>query len=456
MSEQDKPADTPQPAPEPQQPITRKPDRIDLLREKRATKPKVETSRAPSLEKEQTYGFGKKIEKFDAEMEHELEEALQGFSDQDLLAKEERGPKQEAPAPGMKKGRVYSVRGQDVFIELPGGRTQGLLPAEQFPEGVPAPGTEVDVHIEGFDNANGLLILSRQGAAVHVDWSSVAEGMIVEARVTGTNKGGLEVNVNGIRGFMPISQIEAFRVEDTAPYVNQRLRCLIAEVDPSENNLVVSRRALLDKEREANKEKLWQEIEEGQVRDGVVRNVLNFGAFVDIGGADGLVPVSEISWTKVDDATKVLQPGQPIKVKVIRLDREKKKITLGLRQLTASPWDTTLEKYPPGETVSGKVTRIAQFGAFVELEPGIEGLIHISELAPQRVWRVNDVVQVDQVVQVKVLSVDAAQRRISLSLKAARQTEEAAQTEEGEEEETAEEYKPKPRNFDLRGGLGNK
>lgn len=458
MSEQDKPPETPAAAEQPQPPAPEKPDRIQLMREKRASKPKEPPRpKVPSLEKELTYGFGKKIDDFDAEMEHELEEALAGFGDQDLLGKEGRGRKPATPESPMKKGKVYSVRGQDVFIELPGGRTQGVLQAEQFPEGVPAPGTEVEVHIEGFDNANGLLILSRQGAAVSVDWNSVGVGMIVEGRVTGTNKGGLEVSVNNIRAFMPISQIELFRVEDTTPYVNQKLRCLIVDCDPVEKNLVVSQRALQEKEREENREKLWTELEEGQVRDGVVRNVRDFGAFVDLGGVDGLVPVSEISWTRTDDATKVLQPGQTIKVKVLRIDREKNRLTLGLRQLTASPWDNVMEKFPPGEVVSGKVTRTADFGAFVELEPGMEGLVHVSELAPQRVWRVTDVVKVDQVVQVKVLSIDLAQRRISLSLKDALKQDVAPKPEEGEEEEApAEEVKPRKRNFDLRGGLGSK
>ncbi len=458
MSDQEKPTETPKPAGEIQQPAGNKPDRIQLLREKRDSRPKEPPPpKVPSLEKEQTYGFGKKIDAFDAEMEHEMEEALAGFGDQDLLGKEERHRKPATAESPMKKGRVYSVHGPDVFIELPGGRTQGVLPVEQFPEGPPAPGTEVDVHIEGFDKANGLLLLTRQGAAVSVDWSSVGVGMIVEARVTATNKGGLEVNINNIRGFMPISQLELFRVEDTAPYVNQRLRCLVVDCDPVEKNLVVSRRALLEKEREENREKLWAELEEGQVREGIVRNVRDFGAFVDLGGVDGLVPVSEISWTRVDDATKVLQPGQTLKVKVIRIDQAKRKITLGLRQLQAIPWDTVMEKFPPGEVVTGKVTRIAQFGAFVELEPGMEGLIHISELAPQRVWRVEDVVKVDQVVSVKVLNIDLSQRRISLSLKDARQKEEAPKAEDEEADETpAEEAKPRKRITDLRGGLGNK
>src|SRR5262249_44348962 len=194
-----------------------------------------------------------------------------------------------------------------------------------------------EVHIEGYDNENGLLLVSRKGAAMAVDWSSVAEGQVVEARVTATNKGGLSVDVNGIRGFMPISQIDLYRVEDTAPFVNQRLTCLVVEVNPAEKNLVVSRRALLEKEREENREKLWLELAEGQVREGVVRSVRDFGAFVDLGGADGLLHVSEMSWKRVQNPSEIVQPGQHVKVVVLKGDREHRKLTLGLKQLTASP-----------------------------------------------------------------------------------------------------------------------
>src|SRR5439155_25889368 len=194
--------------------------------------------------------------------------------------------------PGALKGKVVSVHNADVFVDVPGGRSQGVLPLMQFPDGPPAPGTEVEVTIEGYDGANGLLLLSRKGAAVSADWSSIAEGMTVEARVTAANKGGLEVDVNGIRAFMPISQIELFRVENIESYINQRLLCLVTEVVPSERNLVVSRRALLEREREESREKLWTTLAEGQVREGIVRSVRDFGAFVDIGGADGLLHVS--------------------------------------------------------------------------------------------------------------------------------------------------------------------
>ena len=209
---------------------------------------------------------------------------------------------------------------------------------------------------------------------------------------------------------------------------------MVSEVNPSERNLVVSRRTLLEKEREENREKLWAELAEGQIREGIVRSVKDFGAFVDLGGADGLLHVSEMSWTRVQDAATVVQPGQTVKVVVLKIDRERRKLSLGLKQLQASPWDNIDEKYHSGSVVAGKVTRLMEFGAFVELEPGVEGLIHISELAPRRVHRVGDIVQVGQDVQVKMLTVDPAQQRISLSLKAALPAEEPPDEEEEDED----------------------
>jgi len=231
------------------------------------------------------------------------------------------------------------------------------------------------------------------------------------------------------------------------------LRCLVTEVNPSERNLVVSRRALLEKEREENREKLWQELAEGQVREGVVRSIREFGAFVDLGGVDGLLHISEMSWTRIKDPSSVVHAGQSLKVVVLKIDRERRKVSLGLKQLTSSPWDNIESKYPVNSLVKGKVTRLADFGAFVELEAGVEGLIHISELAPQRVRRVADIVQPEQEVQVMVLNVDPAQRRISLSLKAALSKEQESLAEETEPE--GETPSPKPRNLTLRGGIGN-
>ncbi len=454
-----KPADKPAPAnkPAPRPPQQRKPPRGDGGGGPRK---RIRDS-VPSLDADLDYKnkFSPNVRDLDKEIAAELEAALQGVDDKNLFGAEtSQHVRQEAAAEsdqGRKKGKVISVHPPDVFIEIPGGRGQGVLTLEHFPDGVPTIGTEVEISIEGYDPTNGLLILSRHGAAVHADWSTVAEGMTVEARVIETNKGGLAVDVNGIRGFMPISQIDRFRVENAEQFVNQKLMCLVTDVDKEAHNLIVSRRAVLEKEREEQKEKLWTELAEGQIRNGIIGNVRDFGAFVDLGGVDGLLHVSEISWKRIPDATQVLQAGQMIKVVVLKIDREKQKISLGLKQLEANPWDNIQERFTPGHTITGKVTRTMEFGAFVELEPGVEGLIHISELARNKVWRVTDVVKPGQDVEVKVLSVDAEARRISLSLRAAL-PEEVAKAEEEEEETGPEEpVKPRVRNYPLKGGIGS-
>ena len=442
-SQTNPPSETPpakaEPGPAKKPPFTRKPQR--------------RVAPVKSVEEEFLPRSTLSLKDLDEEIEGELEAALAGISDQDLAGGEQAPAKTqtEGEAPG-KKGKIISIHGPDVFVEVPGGRSQGVLPLAQFPEGPPKLGTEVDIHIEGYDSANGLLILTRRGAAVVADWSSIAVGQTVEARVTGVNKGGLSVEINGIRGFMPISQIDLYRVENAEPYVNQRLLCLVTEVNPHERNLIVSRRDLLEREREEKREKMWQTLAEGQVHEGVVRSVRDFGAFVDLGGVDGLLHISEMSWSRVQDAASVVQPGQPIKVVVLKVDKDKRKISLGLKQLLASPWDNIEEKYHHGKIVAGKVTKLMEFGAFVELEPGIEGLIHVSELAPQRVRRVGDIVQQGQEVQVMILNVDPEQKRISLSLKAAILDEAPA---EEEQSETASPEPAKPRTTPLRGGIGD-
>jgi small subunit ribosomal protein S1 len=400
------------------------------------------------------------LRQLDELIEREMQEAMGDFAGKDVMGGDARGKSGAKPGSGQqqKKARVMAIRGNDIFLDIPGGRSQGVIPTDQFPEGLPEVGAEVDVHIEGYDNANGLLILSRQGAAVHVDWSSVTEGMIVEARVTANNKGGLSVEVNGIRGFMPISQIDLYRVETPEQFLNQRLKCIVTEARPEERNLVVSRRALLEKEREEQREKTWNELAEGQIREGVVRSIKEFGAFVDLGGVDGLLHLSEMSWQRVQKPEDVVQPGQTVRVVVLKIDRETRKVGLGLRQLQASPWDAIDANYPPKTVVKGKVTRVTEFGAFVEVEPGIEGLVHVSELATHRVRRVTDIAKIGQEVNVMVLATDKAQRRMSLSIKAA----EAAaapppQPEpEPEPEEPAKPVKPpRPRTTPLRGGTGD-
>jgi small subunit ribosomal protein S1 len=395
---------------------------------------------------------GPNLRELDAALQNELDAALAGFDQQALVSREE--PRAAAGPAGGKKGRVIAVHGEDIFVDIPGGRSQGVISLQQFDGIPPTVGAEVDVDIDHYDAANGLLILTRRGAVQQVDWSSVAEGMVVEARVTATNKGGLSVDVNGIRGFMPISQIDLYRVEQPEQFVNQRLRAVVTEVKPEERNLVVSRRALLERERDEQREKFWSGLEVGQVRSGMVRSIQPFGAFVDLGGADGLIPIGELSWTRVNHPSDVVKEGQKVDVKVMKVDRETRKIGLSLRQLSKSPWDDLETRFYPGMVVTRKITRLMEFGAFVELEPGIEGLVHVSEVSPQRVRKPSAVVQAGQEVNVKVLSIDKENRRIALSIK---QAQAAPESEPEPEEAEQEQAKPqKPRNIKLRGGVGNK
>ncbi len=404
----------------------------------------------------------------DAMIEDELNQAMAGFSIEKEVAQTETRSKPQAAGttPGQrKKGRIVGIHGKDVFVEVPGGRSQGVLPLQQFEGRTPAIGEEVEFDVERYDGANGLLVLTREGAAQAVtDYSSIALHMIVEARVTGTNKNktGLTVEVNGIKGFLPASQLDLYRVEDLDQFLNQRLKVQVVELNPEERNLIVSRRALLERERAQKAEQFWTTIAEGQTLKGIVKSVKPFGAFVDLGGADGLIPVSEFSWQRINDLSEYVQVGQQVEVLVARVDREARKIGLSIKQLTTSPFDEFATRVKAGARMTGKVTRTAEFGAFVELEPGIEGLIHVSELSTQRIRRVRDVVQEGQSVEVEVLSVDLASRRIGLSLKAISREKESAEDaaaaaeREADSKAAQELMANRPVNPNLRGGIGTK
>jgi small subunit ribosomal protein S1 len=429
------------------------------------------TGDAPRNLDQREFGAGKPNNReLDKMIEDELNAALGGFSADTALGTPEVPPPTAgggfAPKPsaaGRKQGRVAGIHGKDVFVDVPGGRGQGVIPVEQFEGQVPKVGDLIEFAIERYDSANGLLLLTRDGAAVYVaDWSSVAVNMVVEAKVTDLNKNktGMLVEVNGIKGFMPISQADMYRVEDPQQFVGQRIKVMVVEVNPEERNLLVSRRALMERERQEKAEAFWKTITEGKVMKGIVRSVKPFGVFVDLGGADGLLPISEISWQRVDNLESLYKVGDTVEVLVRKIDFEARKINLSARALTTSPWDTFSERVKAGARVTGKVTRITDFGAFVELEPGVEGLIHISELSTQRVRRVRDVVEEGQTVEVELLSMDLPNRRMSLSLKTIARAKEDAETEaeqaerEADEKEAAERMANRPVNPNLRGGIG--
>lgn len=349
--------------------------------------------------------------------------------------------------------RVLSVRGDDVFVDL-GEKSEGVVTVLQFEGKPPKPGDLVELIVDHFDRDNNLYILRRPGTVQEADWGSVEKGMVVDAQVKKVNKGGLEVTVNGIRGFMPAGQVDLAHIVDQSIFVGQTLRCIITEVSLATKNLIVSRKLLMEQERAERAKETLATLREGQVRDGVVRSVKDFGAFVDIGGVDGLLHVSQISWQRINNAADVLRIGQEVKVVVLGRDEETGRISLGLRQLSESPWSKAEAKYRPGAVVPGKVSNLMDFGAFVELEPGVEGLVHISELSPNRVRRVFDVVKVGQPVDVKVLEFDAERKRISLSLKQAMPEPEPEELEPTPESTVAEAAKPKKPTGPLKGGLG--
>jgi ribosomal protein S1 len=310
------------------------------------------------------------------------------------------------------------------------------------------------VLVSRFNAADGLYELVLPGAAVDVgDWSEVAEGMVVEARVTGHNKGGLECEVNRLRGFIPASQVSMYRVEDLSQFVDQKFPCVVTEANPAKRNLVLSRRAMLEREKAEAKEKLMAELEVGQTRDAVVRSLQSFGAFVDLGGVDGLIHISQLSWDRIKHASEVLELGQQVKVKIQKIDLQTGKISLAFRDLSESPWANAARDFPTRSRVQGTVSRLMEFGAFVRLAAGVEGLIHISELSHKRVFRVADVVNEGQEVEVMVLSVDSEQQRIGLSLKALEARAAPAGKAEAAEPD-APPVVPKKRKVPLKGGIG--
>lgn len=394
-------------------------------------------------------------EKLSPEMEDELSLALGDASFDELMGVDAAKSEEVMLEPeSLQTGRVVAVRRDDVFVEL-GRREQGIVSLRQF-DVPPAPGAVVQLMVQRFNPEDGLYELSVPNKAVQVDdWSDLVEGKLVEIHVTGHNAGGLECEVNHIRGFIPVSQIALYRVEDLAQFVDQRMTCVITEADPDRRNLVLSRRAVLEREREQAKQQMLATLQPGQVHDGVVRKLMDFGAFVDIGGVDGLLHISQLAWGRVKHPSDVLQEGQKIRVRIDKVDPDTGKISLAYRDLMESPWTDVARKYPPNSPARGTVTKLMDFGAFVELEPGVEGLVHISELSHKRVWRASDVVHEGDQVDVLVLSIDTEAQRISLSMKAMSAAPEPAK----KEEEPAEAAPVKPsqkskREGPLLGGLG--
>ncbi|MGE0607890.1 MAG: S1 RNA-binding domain-containing protein [Pirellulales bacterium] len=393
-----------------------------------------------------------------ADLQAELDEALGGMSLDDIVsgkAASNLAALGDIEPETRVKATVAKIHRGNVFFEL-GGRNQGLAPMASFAE-PPVEGAAMDVIVSRFDPEEGLYLVNVPGGATAVgDWSQISQGVTVEAKITGHNKGGLECDVNRIRGFIPAGQISLYRVEDLAQFVGQKMLCIVTEANPDRRNLILSHRAVLEREKEAAQEKLRGEIAVGQVREGIVRSIRDFGAFVDLGGIDGLLHVSQLSWARVKHPSDVLTEGQTVTVKIHKIDPETGKLSLAMKELTESPWEGVVQRYPARSTVEGTVSKVMDFGAFIQLEPGVEGLVHISEIAHQRVFRVSDFLKEGQRVEVQIQSVDAEKQRISLSMKAMLAKPEPVKkdAEPAAEEEAPPPPMPKQPSKPLKGGIG--
>jgi small subunit ribosomal protein S1 len=354
-------------------------------------------------------------------LDRELEAALGGMSIDDLYQAGQKAP--DAPgdnrAKGTRKGRIISVTPDDVMVDF-GGKSQGIVAMEQF-ETEPKVGDEMEFDVEKYDAREGLLILKRKGAAnTNVTWENLEMGQIVEGMVTGMNKGGLELEVKGMRAFMPAGQVDLYFNPDLSVFIGQKFKAEVTQFDPRAKNLILSRRNILEREKEEAKGKLMEELAEGQVRRGTVRSVMDFGAFVDLGGVDGLLHVSELSFRRGNKASDFVKVGDSIDVKVLRIDRETGKLSLSLKAARGvDPWVDVETKYAVGSQITGRVTKVENFGAFIEVEEGVEGLLPVSEISWQRVKHPSDVVREGDTVRLVVLSVDQIARKMSFSLKQA-------------------------------------
>ena len=270
-------------------------------------------------------------------------------------------------------GQVLKIHDDQVFVSL-GGPDEGAVPFVQFKE-EPVVGAAVEVVVRGLNREDGLYLLALPGGTIEVtDWEDLEEGSVVEATVTGHNTGGLECKVGGVPGFMPISQVTEYRIEDLSEFVGQKFSCLVTEANMRRGNLVLSRRAVLEREREEKRQEQLEKIEAGDELEGTVRSIKDFGAFVDLGGLDGLIHISKLSWDRIKHPSEVLEEGQKVKVKIDKIDKANGKISLSYRDLLDNPWDTAEADFAIGTVHRGTVSRIANFGCFVKLAAGRRGL----------------------------------------------------------------------------------
>jgi small subunit ribosomal protein S1 len=322
-------------------------------------------------------------------------------------------------------GTVVRVDPDEVLVDI-GAKSEGVISNRELSARGEAPvvlnpGDEVKVYVVQPENEDGNVVLSLRKARAEGIWQAVAqkesEGEILDAEVREQNKGGLIVNIMGLRGFLPSSQVARQFSGNLMELVGTKIPVKILEVNRKRNRLIVSQRAAQDEDRARQREELFEKLQIGDVVTGKVSGLTSYGAFVNLGGADGLIHISELSWDRINNVSDMLNVGDEVRVKVIKLDPELSRISLSLRQMSDDPWDTIEDRFPAGKAVTGEVTKTKKYGAFLQIADGVEGLLHISELSWDHVERTEDVLKVGEVVEVMVLSADKVRRRISLSLR---------------------------------------
>jgi small subunit ribosomal protein S1 len=339
-------------------------------------------------------------------------------------------------------GTVVRVDKDEVLVDI-GYKSEGVIPVSELsirrsvnPADEVSIGDEIDALVLTKEDAEGRLILSKKRARFELAWKNIEmaaeSGEPVNGRVIEVVKGGLILDL-GVRGFLPASLVDIRRVQDLDEFLGQELRAKVIELNRSRNNVVLSRRAVLEEERKEQRQQILDKLQPGDVVEGQISNIVDFGAFVDLDGMDGLIHISELSWSHVNHPSEVLEIGQDVQVKVLDIDRERQRISLGLKQTQSDPWQQVIEKYHEDDVVEGRVTKVVTFGAFVEILPGVEGLVHISELAQHHVENPREIVSQGQPVNVKIIEVDGERRRLSLSLKRVEETDEVQPRADGGE-----------------------
>jgi small subunit ribosomal protein S1 len=360
----------------------------------------------------------------DAELEQLIQQSLGAPSDE-ALPRVYIEQDQEFEPNKLVNGRVREVRDSEVVIDV-GYKSEGIVPLDEWKEeGVeyvpPKLGDEIRVLLEAVEDEMGLIQLSFRKAKRQEEWERIIkqhkEGDVVQGTITRQIKGGLLVNI-GVNVFLPASQVDIRRPSNIQDYINREVRCKILKIDEARRNIVVSRRKLIEDEREEKKKKLLSEIAPGQLRKGVVKNIAEFGAFVDLGGIDGLLHITDMSWGRVQHPSDVVHIDQELEVHVISVDKDKERIAVGLKQKSASPWQEVEKRYPVNSRHTGEVVNVMTYGAFVKLEPGIEGLVHISEMSwTKRINHPNELVSIGDKLEVQVLNINKDKQEISLGMK---------------------------------------